>query len=83
MSWRTVSVTACSALLLAGCGSGTSERLPVLTALRLQQLAERHDCRRLIREAIAAVNRHEIPPGLQEPVLAEANRCRFPNSFRP
>jgi hypothetical protein len=84
MSWRSVSLTACScALLAAGCGGGSSERLPVLTALRLERLAERHDCRGLSREAIAEVNRHEVPAGLQEPLLAETNRCRFPSAFRP
>jgi hypothetical protein len=84
MSWRSVSLTACSAaLLVAGCGGGGGERLPVLTALRLQQLAARHDCRELIREAVAAVNRREVPAALQEQLLSEANRCRFPSAFRP
>ncbi len=83
MSWRIVSASACSAALLAaGCGGGT-ERLPVLTALRLQRLADAHDCRGLIRASVAAVNRHEIPAGLQEPLLTETNRCRLPSAFRP
>ena len=69
-------------MLAAGCGGG-SDRLPVLTALRLQRLADAHDCRGLIRAAVVAVNRHEIPAALQEPLLAEANRCRLPTSFRP
>jgi len=69
-------------LLLAGCGE-RSERLPVLTALRLERLAEQHDCRGLVRAAILAVNRHEVPPALQEPLLSEANRCRVPSAFRP
>jgi len=67
-------------LLVAGCGG---QRLPVLTALRLERAAGRHDCRGLIREAIAAVNRHEVPPSLEEPLLSEANRCRLPKPFRP
>ncbi len=60
-----------------------AERLPVLTALRLERLAQRHDCRRLLREAVAAVNRHEVPPPLQEPLLSAANRCRLPRPVRP
>ena len=82
MSWRSVSLTACSALLLAGCGGG-SERLAVLTALRLERLATHHDCRGLIREAVGAVNRGEVPRALQEQLVSEANRCRFPRRFRP
>ena len=83
MSWRIVSASACSsALLAAGCGGGT-ERLPVLTALRLQRLADARDCRALIRGSVEAVNRHEIPAALQEPLLTEANRCRLPSEFRP
>ena len=83
MRWRSASLTACSALVLAGCGGGPSERLPVLTALRLEGLADHRDCKGLIREAIAAVNRHEIPPALQEPLLSDANACRFARAFRP
>ncbi len=83
MRWRSVSVTACSAaVLLAGCG-GSGERLPVLTALRLATLADRHDCRGLVEAAIAAVNAHEVPPGLQERVVADANVCRFASALRP
>jgi len=82
MSWRIASASVCSAVLLAGCGGGT-ERLPVLTALRLQRLADAHDCGGLIRAAVAAVNRREIPRALQEPLLAELNRCRLPSAFRP
>lgn len=70
MRWRSVSLTACSAVLLAGCGG---ERLPVLTAVRL---SEATDCRALIPLAIAAVNAHEIPEALQERVLSAANECR-------
>jgi hypothetical protein len=51
--------------------------------LRLEHLADRRDCPGLIREAIAAVNRHEIPPSLQEPLLSDANACRFARAFRP
>jgi hypothetical protein len=76
-------VTLSLALLAAGCGGSASERLPVLTALRLQQLAALQDCRGLIREAVAAVNRREVPAALQEQLLSEANRCRFPSAFRP
>ena len=82
MSWRIVSASACSAALLAGCG-GETERLPVLTALQLQRLADAHDCRGLIRAAVAAVNRREVPAALQEPLLSELNRCRLPRAFRP
>jgi len=84
MSWRIASASACSAGLLAaaGCASGT-ERLPVLTALQLQRLADAHDCRGLVRAAVAAVNRREIPAALQEPLLSELNRCRLPSGFRP
>jgi len=83
MSWRIVSASACSsALLAAGCGGGT-ERLPVLTALRLQRLADAHECRALIRGAVEAVNRHDIPAALQERLLTETNRCRLPSEFRP
>jgi hypothetical protein len=84
MRWRSVSLTACSgaaALFLAGCGGG--ERLPVTTAVRLDRLAANHQCATLIRETIAAVNRHEVPPSLQETLVSEANRCRFPRPFRP
>jgi len=82
MSWRSVSLTACSAALLAaGCGGG--DRLPVLTALRLERLAARHDCRALVREAVAAVNRGEVPPALQEQVVSDANACRLARRFRP
>jgi hypothetical protein len=83
MSWRIVSASACSlALLAAGCGDG-AERLPVLTALRLQRLADAHECRALIRGAVEAVNRHDIPAALQERLLTETNRCRLPSEFRP
>ena len=84
MCWRSVSLTACSAaaaLFVAGCGGG--ERLPVNTALRLDRLAAHHQCPALIRETIAAVNRREVPPSLQETLVSEANRCRFPRPFRP
>jgi hypothetical protein len=70
MRWRNVSLLVCSALVLAGCG-GTSERLPVLTALELARIAERGDCGALVRAAIAAVNRHEVPAALQEQVLSD------------
>jgi hypothetical protein len=83
MRWRSVSLSACSAaLVLAGCGGGT-ERLPVLTALRLSDLAARHDCRGLVQAAIAAVNHGEVPSALQEPLLSAANECRFPAALRP
>ena len=100
MRWRIVSLSACSALLLAlaGCGSPkaasrptrsgglgpaalrayASERLPVLTSLRLARLADRTasggDCGRpLLAAAIAAVNRGEVPGPLQERLLSDAN----------
>ena len=84
MCWRSVSLTACSAaaaLFVAACGGG--ERLPVNTALRLDRLAAHHRCAALIRETIGAVNRREVPPSLQETLVSEANRCRFPRPFRP
>jgi len=81
MSWRSVSLTACSAaLVVAGCGG---ERVPVLTALRLERIAARHDCAALIREAVAAVNRGEVPAALQEQLVSDANRCRLATRFRP
>ena len=80
MRWRTVSLSACSAavLALAGCG-GSGERLPVLTSLRLARLADRaasgEDCGApLLAAAIASVNRGEVPGTLQEPLLSDANR---------
>jgi hypothetical protein len=82
MRWRSVSRTACSAALLvlalAGCGA-SRERLPVLTALQLAQLADRvaagQDCGApLVKATIAAVNRHEVPGSLQEQLLSDANR---------
>ena len=77
MRWRSVSLTASSALLLAGCGGG--ERLPVTTALRLSalagQVARGENCGApLVAAAIAAVNRGEVPAGLQEPLVSDANR---------
>jgi hypothetical protein len=69
MCWRSVSLTACSAALLAaGCGG---ERLPVLTAVQLQRLAAGGDCRGLVQAAIAAVNRREVPAALQEQLLSD------------
>jgi hypothetical protein len=70
-------LTACSALALAGCGSG--DRLPVLTSLRLARLADdvargRTCGRPLVAAAIAAVNRGEVPAALQENLLSAANR---------
>jgi hypothetical protein len=80
MRWRSVSLSACSALglALAGCG-GSAEKLPVLTSLRLAQLAERTaagmDCGApLVKAATAAVNRGEVPRALQETLLSDANR---------
>ena len=70
MRWRSVFLTASSALLLAGCGG--EERLPVLTAVRL---SEQTTCRDLIQAAIAAVNAREIPPALQEETLSAGNAC--------
>ena len=82
MRWRSVSRTACSAALvgaLAGCGGGGDERLPVVTALRLARLAEdvgggRSCGAPLLRATIAAVNRSEVPPALQERLLSDVNR---------
>jgi hypothetical protein len=51
--------------------------------LRLDRLAAQHRCAALIRETIAAINGHEVPPSLQETLVSEANRCRFPRPFRP
>jgi hypothetical protein len=80
MRWRSVSATACSAaaaLGLAGCG-GTAERLPVLTASRLALLAETVADGRgcggpLVAAVVAAINRKEVPPSLQEQLLSDAN----------
>ncbi len=78
MRWRIVSLWACSALLLAGCGSPRGERLPVLTSLRLARLAAQVAAGRscggpLVAAAIAAVNRGEVPGALQEGLLSEVN----------
>jgi hypothetical protein len=43
----------------------------VLTAVQLQRLAQRADCRGLVQAAVAAVNRHEVPPALQERLLSD------------
>jgi hypothetical protein len=83
MRWRSASLSACSALLLALAGCGRSDRgaeqLPVLTSLRLARLAERTaagmDCGApLVTAATAAVNRGEVPRALQEMLLSDANR---------
>ena len=81
MRWRSVSRTACSALAglaLAGCG-GSAERLPVLTSLRLAQLADQVAAGRscggpLLAAVVAAVNRGEVPASLQDPLVSGANR---------
>jgi len=84
MRWRSASRTACSAgvalavAALAGCGGG-SERLPVLTALRLSRLAGDVAAGRscggpLLQATIAAVNRGEVPEALQEQLVSDANR---------
>ena len=78
MRWRSVSLTACSVAVLAGCG-GSGERLPVLTGLRLAALADAvaagGNCGApLVAAAIAAVNRGEVPGPLQERLLSDANR---------
>ncbi len=76
--------TACSAALvlaaLAGCGgSANDERLPVLAALRIGALARGVAAGRgcgapLVSAVVAAVNRGEVPPGLQERLLSDSNR---------
>ncbi len=85
MSWRNASLTASSALalasVLAGCGGNGTERLPVLTALRLQALAGSvaagQSCGApLVAAAIAAVNSGDVPPALQEGLLSDANEVR-------
>jgi hypothetical protein len=82
MRWQNASRTACSAavlvLALAGCGE-SSERLPVLTALRLARLADRvasgQDCGApLVKATIASVNQGVVPGPLQEQLLSDANR---------
>jgi hypothetical protein len=80
MRWPSASATACSAaaLVVAGCG-GTGERPPVLTSLRLSRLADRvaagTGCgRALVSAAVAAVNRGEVPPAVQERLLSDVNR---------
>jgi hypothetical protein len=81
MRWRSVSLTACSAAVLAaGCG-GSGDRLPVLTGLRLATLAgdvaAGHGCGGpLVAAAVAAVNAGEVPPALQEQLLGDANAVR-------
>jgi hypothetical protein len=73
--WRTVFLTV-SSVVLAGCGG---QRLPVLTAVRL---SEAPTCKALVQEAIAAVNRGEVPPDLQERTLSAAQECRA-SALRP
>jgi hypothetical protein len=78
MRWRSVSLTACSVVVLAGCGA-SGDRLPVLTSLRLARLADRvaagKDCGGpLVAAAVTAVNRGEIPGPLQERLVSDANR---------
>jgi hypothetical protein len=85
MRWRSVSRTACSGAVvaaavaaLAGCGDG-SERLPVVTALRLSRLAGDVAAGRgcgtpVLRATIAAVNGGEVPEALQEQLVSDANR---------
>jgi hypothetical protein len=81
MRWRSVSLTACSAVLVvAGCGGGGGEdRLPEKTALRLsalaRQVAQGENCGApLLAATIAAVNRGEVPQELQETLVSDANR---------
>ena len=87
MRWRNASLTACSVAALAGCGGG-GERLPVLTALDLARLADRVARGRdycgdsLVRAAIAAVNRGNVPAGLQEQMLSDVNHVRATCSRR-
>jgi hypothetical protein len=86
MRWRNASLTACSVVVLAGCG-GSGERLPVLTALDLARLADRvaaaQDCGApLVEATIAAVNRREVPGPLQEQLLSDVNRVRATCSRR-
>jgi hypothetical protein len=73
-----ITCSAAAALSLVGCG-GSEERLPVLTALRLERLAEQvaagSSCGdRLLAGAVASVNRGEVPAALQERLLSDANR---------
>jgi hypothetical protein len=81
MRWRSASLTACSAAVLAaGCGGG-GEHLPVLTALRLTTLAADVAAGRgcgdpLVAAAVAAVNVGEVPEALQEQLLGDVNRVR-------
>ena len=83
MRWRSVSRTAGRAALaaaVAGCGNGGgSERLPVLTALRLERLAGDVAAGRgcgapLLRATIGAVDRGEVPGPLQEQLVSDVNR---------
>ncbi len=81
MRWRSASRTACSiaaGVLLAGCGGG-AERLPVLTSLRLTQLADDVASGRscgapLVTASVVAVNRGDVPEALQEQLLSTVNR---------
>jgi hypothetical protein len=79
MRWRSVSLTACSAALLAaGCG-GSGDELPEKTAVRLSTLARQvvqgKNCGGpLLGATIAAVNRGEVPQSLQETLVSDANR---------
>jgi hypothetical protein len=79
MRWRSVSLTVCSAALLAaGCGGG-ADKLPKETAQRLSALAEQvvrgKNCGApLLAATVAAVNRGEVPQPLQETLVSDANR---------
>jgi hypothetical protein len=86
MRWRLVSVTACSALLVA-CGGGGAQRLDPERAAALAARAERiatdagagrtcaaaRAARILQQDLIAEVNERHVPDGLQEGLLADSN----------
>jgi hypothetical protein len=92
MRWRSVSLTVCSAALLAaGCGGGGGDKLPKETAQRLSALAEQvvrgKNCGApLLAATVAAVNRGEVPQPLQETLVSDANRiaatCSRPRARR-
>ena len=77
---RAVSLTACSALLLAGCGGSGTPKLDRSDAAGLIALAHRvasedacgqaRDIPLLRRRAIALVNAGRVPDELQEPLMS-------------
>ena len=73
MRWRTASLTACSAVALAGCGGHTRHEpvLPPSVARRLRVLEPKPQTLRAL--AIKDINAGLVPASLQEDLLSRAN----------